>query len=202
MVVRIADGGGAYVVDTVVFGEDLAALVKRRLPDGYRKIGLFDEEREKLCGREHPDELPGRVLHRKRRLAGLFERPKRVDKRLTGVDHGDRRIDEIPDSHIDVALRPDALEMKMLEHPLCTRRKSPRAYRLDVAHPGAPPQVGKRIRAHDRVDVRIPVSTDVCFHSRRFLASVSTHIIPKRAAAPQSEFNPLKFSQDFRGLEA
>ena len=75
VVVRVVDRGGAYVVDAVVFGEDLAALVKRRLAHRNREVRLFDEERKELRRRQHPDELSGRVLHRKRRLARLLELP-------------------------------------------------------------------------------------------------------------------------------
>ena len=75
VVVRVVDCGGAYVVDAVVFGEDLAALVKRGLAHRDREVRLFDKERKELRRRQHPDELSGRVLHRKRRLPRLLELP-------------------------------------------------------------------------------------------------------------------------------
>ena len=151
-------------MDTVAFHESLRTVVKRGLAARHPEIGLRDEKRKELRGTEHADEPSVRALHRKGGFAARLKRLQGLHERKRGVDHRHGGVHQVLDAHVHVAAHADRLQLEVVEYPAGARGEPPRANRLDVREPHAPPEIGKRKGAHHRIDVGVPMAADPGLH--------------------------------------
>ena len=155
----------------VILVKHLRALMERSTTGRNRHVTLRQEEVEELRRRKHADEESVASTDRERGLTARLQHAKRINQRRIGLDQRDLMIHEVADTHVDVTLHARRRKTVMVEHPLRLGRQPARANRLDISHTRPSAKVSQRIGAHDRIGVRVPVSTNIRLHVRYYTKS-------------------------------